>query len=153
MKNKIIKLSITAFLILSLVYLFFAIYLYAFSIPYISQAFHLAVTVQPEPFTELYFEDHLTLPTKVTRNKVYIFKFTIHNLENKNFMYPYEVYADLGGEKLLIERKTVSLKSHEYKTIEEKFIIPDSFTRLKIVVNLINKNQQINFWMEGKNLN
>lgn len=110
-----------------------------------------ATTVKPETFTELYFEDHLNLPSEITPKNDYEFKFTIHNLENKDMEYSYEVFLDLGDEKLFIDKNVVSVKNGEYKTIEEKFRINDPAARTKIVVNLINKNQQLSFWVEGEN--
>ena len=56
-------------------------------VPSAKEALILATTVKPETFTELYFEDHLTLPNKVTLFKENNFKFTIHNLENKDMVY------------------------------------------------------------------
>jgi len=35
-------------------------------VPSVKEAFILATTMKPETFTELYFEDHLSLPNKVT---------------------------------------------------------------------------------------
>ena len=122
-------------------------------VPSVKEAFILATTVKQETFTELYFEDHLSLPSKVTFFKENNFKFVIHNLENKDMEYPYEVYIDLRGEKLIIDKGSVFLKINEYKTITENFTITIpidelfQLQRLKIIVNLVSKNQQIHFWM------
>jgi hypothetical protein len=35
-------------------------------VPSVKEALILATTVKPETFTELYFEDYLSLPNKVT---------------------------------------------------------------------------------------
>jgi len=35
-------------------------------VPSVKEALILATTVKPETFTKLYFEDHLSLPNKVT---------------------------------------------------------------------------------------
>jgi len=109
--------------------------------------------VKPEAFTELYFEDHLSLPNKVALFKENNFKFTIHNLENKDMKHLYEVYIDLSGEKLMIDNSSVLLKNNDYKTITEVFtiMIPIAeifqLQKVKVIVNLIDKNQQIHFWM------
>ena len=116
-------------------------------VPSVKEAFILATTVKPETFTELYFEDHLSLPNKVTLFKENNFKFTIHNLENKDMVYIYEVYIDVNSEKQMIDKSSVSIKNNEYKTITEDFTITVPMQRVKVVVNLINKNQQIHFWM------
>jgi hypothetical protein len=62
-------------------------------------------------------------------------------------LYPYEVYIDINGEKQSIDKSSVLIKNNEYKTITQTFIITTPIQRAKIVVNLINKNQQIDFWM------
>jgi hypothetical protein len=109
-----------------------------------------ASTAQPEPITELYFEDHLHLPSKVLPEKHYVFGFTLHNLENKDMEYPYEVYADLGqGKFIVFDKGTILVKKNEYKTIQEGFAIASAFPKSEIVVNLINKKQHIDFWIEG----
>jgi len=115
--------------------------------PSVKEALILATTVKPETFTELYFEDHLSLPNKVTLFKENNFKFTIHNLENKDMEYPYEVYIDVNREKQMIDKSSVLIKNNEYKTISEAFTITVPIQRAKVVVNLISKNQQIHFWM------
>jgi len=116
-------------------------------VPSVKEAFILATTKKPETFTELYFEDHLSLPNEITLFKENNFKFTIHNLENKDMEYPYEVYIEVNGEKQSIDKSSVLIKNNEYKTITQTFIITTPIQRAKIVVNLIDKNQQIDFWM------
>ena len=115
--------------------------------PSVKEALILAATVKPETFTELYFEDHLSLPNKVTLFKENNFKFTIHNLENKDMVYIYEVYIDVNREKQMIDKNSVSIKNNEYKTITKDFTITVPTQRVKAVINLIGKNQQIHFWM------
>ena len=116
-------------------------------VPSVKEAFILATTKKPETFTELYFEDHLSLPKEITLFKENNFKFTIHNLENRDMLYPYEVYIEVGEERQLIDRSSVLIKNNEYKTIAQSFIITTQMQRARIVVNLIDKNQPIHFWM------
>ncbi len=116
-------------------------------VPSVKEALILATTVKPETFTELYFENHLSLPKEVTLFKENNFKFTIHNLENKDMEYPYEVYIDINGEKQMIDKDTVSIKNNEFKTITENFTITTPAKRALVVVNLTSKNQQIDFWI------
>jgi len=117
-------------------------------VPSVKEAVVLATTVKPETFTELYFEDHLSLPDEVALFKENNFKFTIHNLENEDMEYPYEVYIDVNREKNMIDKSSVLIENNEYKTITEDFTITVPMQRAKVVINLINKNQQIHFWME-----
>ncbi|MEK7573878.1 MAG: hypothetical protein AAB531_05665 [Patescibacteria group bacterium] len=117
--------------------------------PAIDNAITLATTVKPETFTELYFENHLSLPGKIILYQDYPFKFTIHNLENKDMSYPYEVYINLNGEKQIIDEASVFVKSGAYKTIDEGFTITYFTKRVEVIVNLKDKNQKIDFWIEG----
>jgi hypothetical protein len=116
----------------------------------VEEAFILATSVKPETFTELYFENHLSLPNEITLSKKNNFKFIIHNLENKDMEYTYEVYLDVNGEKKIIYINSVFIKNTEYKTISADFAITTQIQKAKVVVNLINKNQQISFWIEEK---
>jgi hypothetical protein len=47
-------------------------------VPSVEEALILATTVKPETFTELYFEDHLSLPNQVTLFKENIPRYLRH---------------------------------------------------------------------------
>ena len=49
----------------------------------------------PASFSELYYEDHTALPTRVTLYKPYNFSFVIHSLENTTTSYSYITKATL----------------------------------------------------------
>lgn len=124
------------------------------SIPAVKNAIVMATTIKPETFTELYFENHLSLPKKIVTDQENNFKFTVHNLEYKTMTYPYEVYikcsdAGCNGEKQIIDEGKITLKHDEYKTISESYMITLPTGRIEIVANLINKKQGIDFWVEG----
>lgn len=116
------------------------------SLPSVKKAIKLATTVQPESFTELYFEDHTHLPKTVEVKKEYSFIFTIHNLENKKMSYPYLVYLETEGNKIIFDQGTVELENDGYKSIAENFS-PLKNIDMKITVDLVNKNQIIDFLM------
>jgi len=44
-------------------------------------------------------------------------------------------------------QSSVLIKNNDYKTISEDFTITVPSQRVKVVTNLIGKNQQIHFWM------
>ena len=134
-------------LMLLVVWFIVVFFLLVECVPLVKEAVILATTVKPETFTELYLEDHLSLPNKVTLFKENNFKFTIHNLENKDMEYSYEVYIDVNREKQMIDKISVLIKNNEYKTISEEFTITIPIQRVKVAVNLISKSQQIHFWM------
>lgn len=128
-----------------------SIIFYLSTIPSVRQTWVLATTIQPERFTELYFEDHMNLPKKAVKDESYEFRFTIHNLEYKPVNYIYEVSIKHGDNKQLLETKKITLIQNEYKTIPIYYKITEKIDRAKIVINLINKsNQQINFRIENK---
>ncbi len=145
------KLIIRLVLLPLVVFLVIEIYQLINYYPNIKNAVDLATTVKPETFTELYFENHTSLPSKIINKKNNAFKFTIHNLENKNMLYPYEVYTDTNGDKKTIQQSTIFIKNNGFKTIDENFTIVDSSAsaRIKVIINLINENQHIDFWIKG----
>ncbi len=116
------------------------------NVPSLKETLILATTVKPETFTELYFEDHLSLPDKISLFIENSFEFTIHNLENKDMEYPYEAYIDIDGEKQMIDEGSVFIKNNEYITITVDYTVTVPIQRSKVIVNLIDKNQQIHFW-------
>lgn len=63
--------------------------------------------------------------------------------------YSYEVYVEVGQDKLIFDEGTVFVKENDYKTIQERFASTSVLPKSEIVVDLINKNQQIDFWIEG----
>lgn len=106
--------------------------------------------VQSETFTELYFEDNLHLPSEVIPKQAYFFQFTLHNLEGKDMEYPYVVYVKLGQDKLIFDKGTIFVKENGYKTVPERFATASVLPKSKIVVDLINKNQIVDFWIQGR---
>ncbi len=105
---------------------------------------------QPETFTELYFEDYLHLPSEVISGQPYFFRFTLHNLEGEDMVYTYEVYIEVGQDKFIFDRGAAFVKDNGYKTIQEKFATASVVPKGAIVVDLVNKHQQIDFLVEGQ---
>src|SRR3989344_6509010 len=104
---------------------------------------------EPENLTELYFENHNDLPKSITSGQKYEFTFTIHNLENKDMDYPYVVFLRTDEKKIILDEKSVNLKNGEFKMIKEEFGSLNNL-KMKITVELVNRNQQIDFWMENR---
>lgn len=127
------KLSLLLFFIAGIEFLISGMF-YAYSLP------------QPERFTELYFENHTKLPTEAQPNQPYTFSFTVHNLEYQDTPYNYESYLDLDTGKAEIGHGSFTLKQDEYLTVRQEYSLAMALPKTKIVVNLINKNQQIDFW-------
>jgi len=94
-----------------------------------------------EPLTELYIENHTSLPVNVFLNKSYNFSFTAHNLEYQDVEYDYAVNAyDVNNTLLFeIDKGSFTLSNNETKTITETYFFDNEFKRAKIEV-VINKN-------------
>ncbi len=102
-----------------------------------------------EPLTELYFEDYNKLPIAGKPGIANTFRFTIHNMENKTVDYSYNVLEQSGIDSEVINTGTIRVSDNEKKTIENAFILASSSAKTKISVNLINKNQDIHFWVNN----
>ena len=96
-------------------------------------------------FTELYFTDELPKTIKINENVN--FSFGIHNLENKRMDYSYEVYARTNK----IDEGSLSLNHDETKIITKSFIVEKvKESSMPISVKLLNKDQEIHFWVDVK---
>lgn len=105
---------------------------------------------QTEPFTELYFENHQSLPQHLELNQDYPFQFTIHNLENKPLKYYYEVSLDLDHHRQILKQAQITLNHDQHQTFTESFHVDQPFTQGKITVTLLTKHQSIHFWIQPK---
>ena len=146
------KLNIVLFTLIIVELIFSAGYFLSLNKSFMNDV-ALATTVKPETFTELYFENHLSLPSTVTQNQTITFKFTVHNLEYKTYTYPYTIYLQVNSKKKEIDNGTFTLNQDGYKTIKETYTITQPITRAKVDVDLTNKNQDIFFWINGKGEN
>lgn len=104
---------------------------------------YVSAQKKPEPLTELYFEDYKNLPEY--SNGVIDFKFVIHNIEGKDIDYNVEVAVEINGKKTIMDGFQAKLKDNEKKVIYEKLNITD-FKKARVIVSLVNKNQDIYFW-------
>jgi len=105
-----------------------------------------------ERFTELYLNDHVNLPKQVQKGEKITFSFVIHNLEGKNWAYPYAVFfMSQNGQISKIEEKTVTLADGEYKTIEESYTSDLDENKGGIYVALQQPQQEIHFLLNNNN--
>lgn len=100
-----------------------------------------------ELYTELYFEDHKNLFKPIDRNRGKIFRFTVHNLENRSFTYNYIVKATSSQSAYLLDKGSFTLSSNGSTTITEKISTNEANLRTKVSVTLVNKDQSIHFWI------
>ena len=156
MRNKPTNKNKMIFLITSIVFVLILFFLSTeliqipfFISPSLGEAFSLATTARPERLTELYFENHHLLPDVIRQNEEINFEFTICNLEGEDLEYIYEVFMLWQNQKTIIGRDSIFIKKNESETINQKFLLDEWIAgRIKIVVNLVNKNQQIHFWVD-----
>lgn len=103
---------------------------------------------EPETLTELYFENHLKLPAYLNNTKPYTFSFTIHNLEYKTMTYHYQVTAEASDSATVWDDGTVTIPHDVKQTITESVADKLPAQRTKVVINLVDQNQPIHFWMD-----
>jgi hypothetical protein len=91
-----------------------------------------------EPLTEVYFENHTTLPAYLFLDKPYNFSFTIHNLEYQQMRYYYTIDAfDENGTFVKnLDKGEIPLFNNESRTTHESFSMDKHFGRESIVVNI-----------------
>lgn len=102
---------------------------------------------KPETMTELYFNKNANLPDTVTENQAISFSFVIHNLETTDYQYAYDVYVDVNGTKHIIDSGHVLVKNDQYYIKKEEFNLAKAPGKQEVVVELINKQQSIDFWV------
>jgi len=107
----------------------------------------------PETYTELYFEDHASLPKQTKANEKTTFSFTIHNQEGRVVEYPYEVYFKYTklGWKVLFKEGTVTLTPGESQTITVSHTWRSSELEGKVVVELLDSDHYIDFLFPNTN--
>lgn len=147
----------------------------------------------PEPLTELYFNNHISLPKVYTKGAKYPFSFTIHNIEYQTVDYRYKItasgevqnpndkfqikskipnpnYSSASGQSNnitiyqdnnltstpvsdetteLITEGMVKLSQDQYATLSATFSSNLNFSRVKVVVDLVDRNQPIHFWLDA----
>lgn len=91
-----------------------------------------------EPLTELYFENHTSLPKIIFLNKPYNFSFTVHNLEYQDMRYDYNVsgFDENGTFVYDFDSGEIYLSNNETKTIYENFSMKNHFGKMKININI-----------------
>lgn len=116
-----------------------------FELPSVRNVFAQATTISRESFTELYFDNFAELPKNANIGSQNL-AFVIHNLENRDIVYTYDIYYEIFGKRFKVRQAEIKLANGEKKTINEK-ISPYSLSPLKVIVELDNK-QDISFWIK-----
>jgi hypothetical protein len=100
---------------------------------------------QPEGTTELYFNEHLSLPNKYTPGDKYNVSFTVHSVEYKSQTYTYEIIQkdDTNNSTHVLNKGNFSLENNQYESRLAPITYVESGERSSIIINLLNKNQTI----------
>jgi|SRR5436305_5113310 len=101
---------------------------------------------KPEKLTELYFNDHVHLPSSATGNQVISFAFVIHNLETTDYQYAYDVSVSAHGVRHIVDSGHVLVKNNQYYVKNEQFNLLNLRGSQEVIVELTNKRQLIDFW-------
>ena len=108
----------------------------------------------PENYTELYFENAQSLPSKAIKGVPAVFDFTIHNVEHKTVTYPYSVYFEYAsGHREVFITDYITLEQNGHATIHISHVFMNSDLHGKVVVELTSKNQTIDFLLPNNNYN
>ena len=91
-----------------------------------------------EPLTEVYFENHTTLPAYLFLKTPYNYSFTINNLEYQQMRYLYNVsaYDEEDNYLYTLDSGEFILENNESTTINNNFTMNSHFNRTKIQVNI-----------------
>tara|TARA_Y100000310_G_C20554270_1_gene749733 strand:+ start:83 stop:565 length:483 start_codon:yes stop_codon:yes gene_type:complete len=91
-----------------------------------------------EPITEVYFENHTTLPSYLFLTQTTEFTFTINNLEEQNMSYIYliEVYNEEGEMISLLNSNKFFLANGDSSTFTENLGFDDVFSITRKVAKI-----------------
>ena len=100
-----------------------------------------------DPFTELYFlnPQHTLVPSQSNP-----LSFVIHNAEQKDMQYTYEV--GLGKNQLndVFTKSTILVKKNETKIIQIPLIFSNDSSKNTLFIKLLNKNQSIHMSLNNQ---
>lgn len=105
---------------------------------------------QPERLTELYFENHTSLPKTYSVGTVQSFKFTVHNLEYRTEQYSYQIIqrsAD-GQQSQILSSGTFNLAHGKSRTTSSDVTTVDLGPRDQIITTIHtpeNINESIDY--------
>ena len=111
----------------------------------------LQIPIGIEPLTEVYFENHTSLPGNIFLNKSYDFSFTVHNLEYREMNYTYDMNIEYANKTGTVNSGKFSLENNETTTIKKSFSFAEPFDRAKIEIVVKKDNNEsidIHFWVD-----
>jgi hypothetical protein len=109
----------------------------------VAQAYSLATTHQPEPYTQLYFNNAANLPVYASAGKVKDVYFTIINHEGSSHSYSYFISEVYNGYDRTYQSPVFELNNGQGQKFLLTFLIPKPFMSEHIQVTLDGTNQYI----------
>jgi hypothetical protein len=107
------------------------------------------LTPQPETFTELYIDNHTSLPKHPQIGDTIAFSFTINNLEHKTMKYPYVVsLKPVEGDPIAVASGSVTLDHEQLQAVKIEHTLIDVSGRSQMVVTLTDLSQSVHFWLD-----
>jgi hypothetical protein len=98
-----------------------------------------------EQFTELYFDNNLSLPTTLTSQSLQ-FDFSVHNVTGQSVVYPYNVVmTDAHGKQTILTTGSLDLPSGQVATVPVIATVPTGTLAAEISVSLPVQQESIDF--------
>lgn len=110
----------------------------------------LQIPIGIEPLTEVYFENHTSLPANIFLNRNYNFTFTVHNLEYKEMNYTYDMNIEYGNRSGTVNSDSFILENNKSISFTKSFSFTEPFARAKIQTVVKKDNNEtidIHFWV------
>lgn len=117
--------------------------------PAIARQMHAwKVLPEPEKLTELYFTDHLSLPTTYMPTETQTVTFTVHNLEYSSIRYAYTITQSSEDGQTAIDLKSgeFSLDHDHFQNESVAVTLGDTGPRSKISITL-ESGEAIHYWV------
>ena len=103
--------------------------------------------IPSDDFSELYFNDFESLPQSMKPSEPLEFSFTVVNIENTDIAYQYIITFKNNDIETILDNNGFILNAGEKQVFQEKILIEEDFKVGLVSVKLLNKNQEIHFWI------
>lgn len=111
----------------------------------LASAVSAATINQPEPVTELYFNDPVHLPQTVTAGEPSTFSYHIANHEGKATTYRVRITQFTNGRPDIIADTSIQVADGQAITVPQTFIAPAAGEQLELVVDLLDQGESLHF--------
>lgn len=115
----------------------------------LTHAYRLASSHLQEPYSELYFADHRSLPSSAPVGIPVEFSFVIGNHQSSSLTYQYKVDITTNGVSKTISTGTAVLDNNARTSKTVRFTNTVPSTVSTITVSLLGRNEHISFRLES----